>query len=327
MLDNTSLLDAANIELGAPLTLLPPTHDYIFKELFRDERHKKMTISFLNAILNGRPVVTDFTVLNPDLPPLIPGNVGVRLDLRVKTDQNRYIDIEMQCYDDPNLIDRSLHYLAAAEAEYFKREDVAKGGIIDYSEPRIIGIWILARNHKKFSGTYPSPIHDVTFHVNANEYGDPNGEISDKFRAIFLEMPKFKALKPSQLRLLRYWMAFLSDPTNPANHRADSHIAEAYEALRVLSLDRRVREIYDSLEDGRRDQLSLLNGKLKEERAKAEAALKEERAKAEAEKKTALEESKLQIARGLLRCKVLSLEQIAESTGLSLEKVKELACE
>lgn len=72
-------------------------------------------------------------------------------------------------------------------------------------------------------------------------------------------------------------------------------------------LDIRLEALRD-LEDGRRDQLSLLNGKLKEERAKAEAALEEERAR---------------VARKLL-ARNYALEDIVDISGLTAEQVGEL---
>ncbi|MDR2067533.1 MAG: Rpn family recombination-promoting nuclease/putative transposase, partial [Holosporaceae bacterium] len=45
--------------------LLKPSSDFVFANLFGAEKHKRVLICLLNAILQGKPHIKSITLLNP----------------------------------------------------------------------------------------------------------------------------------------------------------------------------------------------------------------------------------------------------------------------
>lgn len=94
--------------------LLSPLNDIVFKALFgREEKESKIIlIDFLNAILNykGEDKIVEIDHLNPFNLKEFKGDKGSILDLKVKTEKDERINIEVQVNDEDDFRKRSLYY-------------------------------------------------------------------------------------------------------------------------------------------------------------------------------------------------------------------------
>ena len=338
------------------IELLPPTNDLVFREIFGDERHKKMTICLLNAILNNNPKIQDLQFQNPAREPINPKDIGIRLDIQAKIGKAEYVDIEMQCYHHADLAERALHYISDLEHRGFKDPEVRKKigknaprEVIDYAKPRVIGIWLLKNSYPAYN-SLKQPVHEGVFTFKpckaTKDYpADPSLVITDKFRLIVLELPKFKVVKPSQKRLLDAWIRFFKNPLDTAAHQASPYISEAYQRLCEVSQDDSIISDYRAHRDGINDIIANTNAQVRDawNNGVAEGLAKGEQigitkglaegeqigiAKGLAEGRAeglaaGRAEGKLEIAQAMLS-KGMPIEVVAECTGIPLEQIERL---
>ena len=86
--------------------------DVIFKAIFVSDGDYTLLASLLSSIL-GIPIeAEDITVLNVELAPEHRSGRLSRLDVRVKTADNKHINIEIQLVDEKNMDKRSIFYLS-----------------------------------------------------------------------------------------------------------------------------------------------------------------------------------------------------------------------
>ena len=271
--------------MAQQLELLDIQSDYIFKLVFGAERNKKVLISLLNAILKGDPQVHDIEILNPEIPKILRKGKSIRLDVKADIGEEHFVDIEIQVAGMLDASDRAVQYLAAMMTEQSKskkhlKEKLPEGRALDYRYPKVIGIWIFANNVT----TRRSAINKAQMTFEKNELEDYE-IMTKKARIIFIELPKFHPKKPNRQDMLNAWLAFLKDPNNSATHKVSEEIEDAYETLKVVSADKRVRRELQALLEKENDILI--------EKARAvQIARDEERAKAEAEKKELTEKAK-----------------------------------
>ena len=79
------------------MTFINPKTDFAFKKIFGSTDSKDILISFLNALLyEGNPTIEDLEIIDPYLPPSIPGLKDTFLDVKAKITGNKIVIIEMQ---------------------------------------------------------------------------------------------------------------------------------------------------------------------------------------------------------------------------------------
>ncbi len=103
--------------------LLDIKRDYIFKLVFGAEKHKRVLLSFLNAIFEGDPYVKDLRITNPEIPKIFKRGKGVRLDIKADIGEERFVDIEIQVAGIIDASDRALQYLAAMMVDNSKSKN------------------------------------------------------------------------------------------------------------------------------------------------------------------------------------------------------------
>src|SRR5699024_1939310 len=86
--------------------------DYAFKQFFGNEKNKKITVVFLNAILGqtGRDRIKDISFRNTEVVGEYEGDKQSRLDLLVVTDADEWINVEIQFTNKFDMIKRSIYY-------------------------------------------------------------------------------------------------------------------------------------------------------------------------------------------------------------------------
>lgn len=270
--------------------LFDPKVDYIFKNIFGNENHPKILISFLNACIKPKSPITSVKIKNTELTKEYIEESFSRLDVLATTQDGEIVNIEMQRADEKNMVKRSLYYWS----KIFSSAYQGKGR---YSSlPRTICINVLDFNlldEDHFHNTY----------ILKNK--ENNNLLTDTLELHFVEIPKMKEI--DQNDMLSLWTAFLNDPNNEKLIELEAKYEELHEAkveLARLSRDPKEAEKYrmreNAINERRNFFLETLDKGLKEgeKKAKIKIALK-------------LKES-------------LDINTISEMTDLSVSELEEI---
>lgn len=159
-----------------------PFIDWSFKRIFGTENVKDILIGFLNAVFEGEHVITDITYLNNELKPEKVEGKTILYDLYCLTDTGEYIIVEMQNKDEHNFKDRSLYYVSRCIYEQGTRGDEW-----NYKLHPVYGIFFL--NFKLDRSKMKDANQSRTEVVLADK--ETGEQFSDKFKEIFIELPRF----------------------------------------------------------------------------------------------------------------------------------------
>ena len=287
--------------------LLDPKMDFVFKNIFGTEKNSKILISFLNATLKPKYLITAVEIKNTDINKDYIEDKFSRLDVKATTSNEEIINIEIQLKNEYNMIKRSLYYWSKLYSEQLNEGE-------DYSIlKRTICINILNFKYlktRKFHSSYRLK------EIYSNE------ELTDVAEIHFIEIPKLEE-GTDEKDMLANWIEFLKDPESEKVRSLEMTIAEIRQAkdeLIRMSNDDTQRELYEMRAKTLKDKISALNEAerkgIKKGMEKGIKKGKEEGIK-EGEKNKAIE-----IAKSLLD--VLDVETIALKTGLSIDEINEL---
>ena len=101
--------------------LLDPKMDFVFKNIFGSEKHPNILISFLNATLKPKDLITAVEIKNTDLNKGYIEDKFSRLDVKATTSNNEIINIQIQLKNEYNMIKRSLFYWSKLYSEQLIR--------------------------------------------------------------------------------------------------------------------------------------------------------------------------------------------------------------
>ena len=276
--------------------LLDPKMDFVFKNIFGSEKHPNILISFLNATLKPKDLITEVEIKNTDLNKGYIEDKFSRLDVKATTSNNEIINIEIQLKNEYNMIKRSLYYWSKLYSEQLNEGE-------DYSLlKRTICINILNFKYLK-TRMFHSVYRMKEIHTNE--------ELSDIEEIHFIEIPKLED-GSDEKDMLVAWIEFLKNPESEKVRSLEmsvDEIREAKDELIKMSNDDTQRELYEMRAKTLRDKISALN----------EAERKGiKKGREEGEKNKAIEIAKSLINLGLDK------ESIAKSTGLDLWEVEKL---
>lgn len=84
--------------------------DYAFKQLFGTDKNKAITIVFLNALLNrtGRNAIKEVTFISQEFGSEHVDDKQSRLDILVKTQDDLFINVEIQLTNQYDMMKRTL---------------------------------------------------------------------------------------------------------------------------------------------------------------------------------------------------------------------------
>ena len=280
--------------------LLDPKMDFVFKNIFGSEKHPNILISFLNATLKPKDLITAVEIKNTDLNKGYIEDKFSRLDVKATTSNNEIINIEIQLKNEYNMIKRSLFYWSKLYSEQLNEGE-------DYSVlKRTICINILnfkyLKTRKFHSGYRLKEIYS-------------NEELTDVAEIHFIEIPKLEE-GTDEKDMLVAWIEFLKNPESEKVRSLEMSIDEIREAkdeLIRMSNDDTQRELYEMRAKTLKDKISALN----EAERKGIKKGRQEGIK-EGEKSTAIEIAKSLINIGLDK------ETISKSTGLTLSEIEKL---
>ena len=275
--------------------LLDPKMDFVFKNIFGSEKNPRILISFLNATLKPKYLITAVEMKNTDINKDYIEDKFSRLDVKATTSNDEVINIEIQLKNEYNMIKRSLYYWSKLYSEQLNECE-------DYNLlKRTICINILNFKYlktKKFHSGYRLK------EIYSNE------ELTDVVEIHFIEIPKLEE-GTDEKDMLVNWVEFLKDPESEKVRNLEMNIEEIRQAkdeLIRMSNDDTQRQIYEMRAKTLKDKISALN---EAERKGIQKGI------AEGEKNKAIE-----IAKSLLD--VLDEETIALKTGLSIDEINKL---
>ena len=296
--------------------LLDPKMDFVFKNIFGSEKHPNILISFLNATLKPKDLITAVEIKNTDLNKGYIEDKFSRLDVKATTSNNEIINIEIQLKNEYNMIKRSLFYWSKLYSEQLNEGE-------DYSVlKRTICINILnfkyLKTRKFHSGYRLKEIYS-------------NEELTDVAEIHFIEIPKLEE-GTDEKDMLVAWIEFLKNPESEKVRSLEMSIDEIREAkdeLIRMSNDDTQRELYEMRAKTLKDKISALNeAERKGIKKGRQEGIKEGLQKGiqeglqkgiqEGEKSKAIEIAKSLINIGLDK------ETISKSTGLDLNEIERL---
>lgn len=248
--------------------LLDPKIDFVFKKIFGSEKHPRVLISFLNAILKPINPISNVEIRNSDLEKEFLDDKFSRLDIKARTNKNEIINIEIQLKihfnhlvndipslpfqehpllkNEYNMIKRSLYYWSKMYEEQLNEGD-------DYSKLEIT-ICINILNFKYLDNN--------RFH---NGYRlkeiETNEELTNIQEIHFIEIPKLSE-DSDEKDMLVAWMEFLKNPESEKVRSLEltiSEIREAKDELIRISNDKEQRLLYEMRSKTLKDKNSALN--------------------------------------------------------------------
>ena len=208
---------------------LDPKLDVVFKILF--SRNEDLLISLLTAVLRPEVPIASVTIANYALPKSAVQDKGGTLDVLVRLEDGRLVDVEMQCRSQKGLRKRALFYWA----RLYGSEGGPGKKHLDW--PPCVSIFFLG-----FRELPGERFHRIFQVLDA----DDHEVFSDALQLHTIELPKVpEAGESEELQLVR-WSRFLaadSDAELEELAMSDSTMSKAKEALDLLSAEPTVQEL------------------------------------------------------------------------------------
>ena len=282
-----------------------PYTDFGFKKLFGTELNKDLLISFLNALFQDKPEITDLTYMNTEhLGEGITDRKAV-FDVYCQLSDGSRIIVEMQKAEQAYFKDRSIYYST------FPIREQGQKGEWDYHLKDVYTVGIL--NFTFPDGEYPddSMIHEIKLKDVAD-----NHIFYDKLTFVYLEMPKFNKKEEELVTMFDKWMfaltnlARLLERPKALQERIFARLFEQAEVARFTSVE---REEYVASKKEYWDYYSTMKTSFDKGRAEGRAEGRDE----------GRDERSTEIARNLKRMG-LPIPDIAKATGLTAEDITSL---
>lgn len=288
-----------------------PYTDFGFKLLFGTAMNKELLISFLNALLHGREVISDVTYLNAEHLGTQEYDRKAVFDVYCENEQGEKFLVEMQKGEQQFFKDRSVFYST------FPIREQAKRGNWDYELKAVYTVGIL---NFVFDGR-----DDEYFHHEVKLMDIRSKEVFyDKLTFVYLEMPKFNKREKELVTMFDKWLfvlrnlATLLERPAALQERVFTRLFEAAEIAKFTK--RELYEYEDSLKNFRDMYSVIATAEMKGvEKGRAEGR-EEGRAEGREEGR---EEEKLSNARRM-KMKGYPAGDISEITGLQVEEIEKL---
>jgi len=215
-----------------------PRVDFAFKKLFGSEENKDLLISLINSIISKEEQVVEVELKNPyNLADYRTGKMSI-LDIKAKSEQGRWFNVEMQISEDYNFDKRAIFYWAKLVTEQLSEGHMYK------ELKKTISINILDFNF----------IPDIEEMHNCykimNTATGKDDKLHDIFELHYVELKKFKKSYKEINSVLDRWSSFLTkanklDKNNiPDELKMDKNIVKAISAVDRM-FDEEERQVYE----------------------------------------------------------------------------------
>ena len=314
---------------------LDPKADLTFKKIFGE--HKHLVISLLNAML---PLKEDERVESIEYWPAekVPDRMQAEkdsiVDVCCKDNKKREFIVEMQMtwtdsFKKRVLLNASKAYVAQSK----------KGDDYELLQP------VYALNF--VNAVFDHETQDFYHHYQLvhEKYTE---RVIDGLQLVFIELPKFQPQTIAEKKMQVLWLRFLTEINDetrevPAELLENADVNEALEIVERAAFSDAEMRAYDKFWDGVSVQVTLENARKRELNAylrkleetetklgetetrlgETETRLEETETKL-GEAETRLKQKDIETARKLKAMNVMTVEQIAEITGLSNEEIERL---
>jgi predicted transposase/invertase (TIGR01784 family) len=272
-------------------------NDFIFQKIFGQNEHKEILLSLLNSILNlqAEQKLTDIEIIeNTKLQKEYPDDRLGILDIRAKLLTGELVNIEIQLANKYDMERRTLFYWS----KLFYGQ--LKSGQTFRELKKTITINIIDFNYIKLE-----PYH--TF-FQLREKGQKDYQLTDLLEIHFIELPKFRKVRPDLNNPLDRWLLFIEDSPEEVRQmisNVDPEIAKAQAILEHLGSFEEIRRYYEAREMAIHDEITRITGAREEGREEGKVA------------------GKLEMAKNLLLMG-LDPEAVAKAAALPDEKIVEL---
>ena len=324
---------ASKIENGQKVYNLK--NDIIFKAFFSRKGNEEFLIDFLNALL-GIEITKIEIKEEVNLEQLASNEKGGRLDLQAKLDDGIIANIELQMQDYGNMEIRTSFY-----ASKIMSREVRRG--TDYEDiEKIIMISILGYNmFEEYDDEY---IHKTAIVLDKHR----NHKVIDSIEWWFIELPKFRKIRPDMNQKINQWIAFIDDEDKELISMAEKNnrtLKKARAEMNYLTGDDEIRRLAElrekwelefnaSMRHAKKagEELGMKQGieqgkKEGIEQGKKEGIEQGKKEGIEQGKKEGIEqgkkENKIEIVKKMLKLN-MDIEQIFEITNLSKKEIEQI---
>ena len=274
-------------------------NDYAFKKLFGTEENKDIMIEFISLITQlSKNDFDDVRIENNEYIPRFYNDKTGRLDIKIRLNDGRKIDIEMQNTYFDYYPKRSIFYCSKLIHEHFM------SGFQYMQLKKCIAINVL---NSPF--TLSRKVHSI-YQIRETE----EQTLLDELLEIhFLDLTK---LKKDNLTSLEKWLMFIKTDNKEERQmlsQGNPVMAKANNVMDIFYMDEQERKRYEAAWEYESDRLSMINESERKglERGKLLGL-------AEGSRKKALETAAAFKQLGF------DIDKIAEGTGLSREEVEKL---
>lgn len=285
---------------------LDPKADLTFKKVFG--KHPDLLISLLNALLplTEHQLIQSIEYLPVELVPENPLLKNTIVDVRCKDISGRQFVVEMQMEWTTAFMQRVLFN---ASKVYVSQADEG------YSYQNLQPVYSLNLVNDIFEPNLEEYRHDYS--IVHDRYSD---RVIEGLHFTFIELPKFTPKSYAEKRMAVLWLRYLTEINSrteeaPADLLENPEIGKALNELRKSAFSAAELRAYDKFWDAISTEKTLFQGKMEDGLARGR-----EEGRLEGRREAGHEKS-LEIARNL-KAHGISLEIIAQSTGLSREEIQ-----
>ena len=306
------------------LKLLKPKIDVVFQSLF-SKKNEKITKAFAEAMLDEKVkkiTINDDKELFRERPE---DKLGI-LDLELDINDSEKVDVEIQLVDRSNIQERLLFYFSKLYYNEVKKGD-------DYKKAkRVVMVAIL-----DYDLDLTKEIKNMETIWQLREKNARDLVLTDKVEIAIIELSKVRAeYEKNKKNKKAQWALFIDDPNTKEVEeimKENEDIEEAIVTVHKMTEDEKMRRLADLREKAIMDEKAIRRKGYEDGHALGhEAGLKEGIEEGIKEgiqqgiqqgQKEGHESEKINIAKKL-KSKRMSIEEIAEITGLEEEKIKKL---
>jgi predicted transposase/invertase (TIGR01784 family) len=296
-----------------------PYTDFGFKKLFGEEGSKLLLIDFLNELLPSHHKISDLTFKNTDQLPDIKIERKAVFDIYCETKERSKFIVEMQKAKIDFFKDRAVFYTT------FPIREQAEKGDWNFELKPVYCVAILDFEFDREKGTKIDYVSNVQL---KNQYCDV---FFDKLAFVFVEMPRFQKTEAELETHFDKWLYFLKNLETfddiPEILKENVFI-EGFRKAEIANYNAKERDQYEESLKVYRDLKAAMETAINEARQEARQKGRIE-GRIEGEK-IGIEKGREERDAGILRVTQrgkLTLDEIAEDFGMTLDYVKKLVNE
>ena len=288
---------------------LDPKADLTFKKIFGE--HPELVISLLNALLpfSEEQKITEIEYLPAELTPDNPMRKNSIVDVRCKATDGRQFIVEMQMEWTTAFKQRVLFRSSPARLLPTGRKNASKAYVRQLKKSKKYHLLQPVYSLSLVNDVFENDIEDF-YHYYRLVHEEHTEKVIDGLHLVFVELPKFKPHTISEKKMQVLWLRFLTEIGEdtkevPAELMENAEVKQAIEIVEESAYTDEELAQYDKFWDAIRVEQAFVD-------------------EAEIRYGKGVKDAKLDTARKLKAMNVMTIEQIAEATGLKVKEIEVL---